>query len=844
MRSYWRDAVVLFASFLVASAATAGVPNGGTLRVDDDAPPGGDGLTWDTAYRFLQDALANASGGGISEIRVAQGTYRPDEDEANPDGTGNREATFQLINNVALMGGYAGIGAVDPNARDFELYVTALDGNIGAQGSPNDNSLHIVKAQSEIEAALLDGFTIQNGRADDSDPPHGKDGGGILNDGGEITLTNCKLTSNFGLDFGAGAYVGGGGTITAINCSFVENVGEDGGGITAYSGGTIIAEKCLFESNSSSLGAGALVWGNGNASFTDCTFSANTALVSGAVEIRIQSTAQFESCVFENNIAENDAGALRLIESVADITNCTFVNNEAAKDKPGGALRLGDSVASIAHSTFVGNSAQAGGAIYLLSSEVQLSDCEFRANIGWQGFAGIVVGNSLLEARDCLFADNHAIQNWAGAVGFSTGFESKMTNCVFVGNTAPLFGGGVSMIESEPQFTNCLFVGNAADEGGAMYINQSQPNLIDCTFANNIAEENGGGFFSDGFQSFTTMANCIFWGNSDPGGTDQSAQIFIDDGVVHIDFSCIQGLTGSLGGIGNIGDDPLFVDPDGLDDVPGSEDDDLRLSPGSPCIDAADNTAVPPDVFDLDDDDDIDEPIPFDLDGNPRFVDDPDTRDTGNGDPPIVDMGPYEFQVAGIIEASLDIKPGSCPNSFNRNSHGMLPAAILGNDDFDAAQIDISSISLSRSDGIGGSIAPNEGPPGPHSVLDDVATPFDGEPCDCHELGGDGLTDLVMHFSSPELVETLELNDLPADAQVLLTVSGELIDGSPFTATDCIRLVPAGDLNGDGDVGSLDLIILLDSWGSCAECIDCPTDLDGECTVGVAELIILLSTWG
>lgn len=28
-----------------------------TLYVDDDAPLGGDGTSWDTAYRFLQDAL-------------------------------------------------------------------------------------------------------------------------------------------------------------------------------------------------------------------------------------------------------------------------------------------------------------------------------------------------------------------------------------------------------------------------------------------------------------------------------------------------------------------------------------------------------------------------------------------------------------------------------------------------------------------------------------------------------------------------------------------------------------------------------------------------------------------
>ena len=75
-------------------------------------------------------------------------------------------------------------------------------------------------------------------------------------------------------------------------------------------------------------------------------------------------------------------------------------------------------------------------------------------------------------------------------------------------------------------------------------------------------------------------------------------------------------------------------------------------------------------------------------------------------------------------------------------------------------------------------------------------------------------------------------------------VIGELIDGSPFTATDCIGLVPAGDMNGNGIVGSLDLIILLGSWGLCADCVDCWADLDGDCTVGAADLLILLNTWG
>lgn len=196
------------------------------------------------------------------------------------------------------------------------------------------------------------------------------------------------------------------------------------------------------------------------------------------------------------------------------------------------------------------------------------------------------------------------------------------------------------------------------------------------------------------------------------------------------------------------------------------------------------------------------------------------------------------------IATFLDIKPGSCPNPLNRSSHGMMPAAILGTDNVDTSQIDVFSVLISRADGVGGSAAPNEGPPGPHSVLEDVGTPFDGEPCDCHELEGDRIVDLLMHFRTQEVVEALELDDLAPGTFVGLTVTGVLLDKTPFSANDCVRLVPAGDMDGDGAVGAMDLIILISSWGSCAECIDCPVDFDGDCSVGPADLLILLANWG
>lgn len=52
-----------------------------------------------------------------------------------------------------------------------------------------------------------------------------------------------------------------------------------------------------------------------------------------------------------------------------------------------------------------------------------------------------------------------------------------------------------------------------------------------------------------------------------------------------------------------------------------------------------------------------------------------------------------------------------------------------------------------------------------------------------------------------------------------------------------------GDIDGDGIVGTLDLLILLGAWGPCDDCDDCPGDIDFSCDVGVADLLLLLGNW-
>ncbi|MHC4081789.1 MAG: choice-of-anchor Q domain-containing protein [Planctomycetota bacterium] len=76
------------------------------------------------------------------------------------------------------------------------------------------------------------------------------------------------------------------------------------------------------------------------------------------------------------------------------------------------------------------------------------------------------------------------------------------------------------------------------------------------------------------------------------------------------------------------GDDPSTP---GVDEGINDDFGDLRLQPESPCIDAGNNWAIAG-IADTD------------LDGSPRFADDPATADTGCGVPVVVDIGAYEFQ--------------------------------------------------------------------------------------------------------------------------------------------------------------------------------------------------------
>jgi hypothetical protein len=242
----------LVSTFLLVIGSAA---NAKTIYVDADRPPGGGGTSWANAYNYLQDALADANSSAKPvEVRVAQGTYKPDEGAGVTDG--NREATFALMNSVTLKGGYAGFGQPDPDARDPNSYATVLSGDLTDNDAlfigNEENSYHVVTASGTDGTAVLDGVTITAGNADGSAPDD--TGGGIYADSGSPTLTNCTFTINSANGDAGGIYNCDG---QIANCLVHDNRSVSGsGGAFSNCDGSII--NCTIAFNMAASGAGGL----------------------------------------------------------------------------------------------------------------------------------------------------------------------------------------------------------------------------------------------------------------------------------------------------------------------------------------------------------------------------------------------------------------------------------------------------------------------------------------------------------------------------------------------------------------------------------------------------------
>ena len=529
---------------------------------------------------------------------------------------------------------------------------------------------------------------------------------------------------------------------------------------------------------------------------------------------------------------------------------------------------------------------------------------------GGGGGGGFYIRDSSPTIRNCIIRDNISatlnppfpVDGRGGGVYVDGGSSTIIQNCIIADNVAERRGGGINLIgdnANSATVQNCWVIGNSSGEnypGGGIKLAGGRPIVINTIIANNDGGGPGGGVHSE--QSDAFLGNCILWSNRSGFG---GAQIHIQSSRLTLEYSDVQGGSeriegsGQLNwGSGNIDADPLFVYPEGGD---------YHLLPGSPCIDAGNNFALPANLL-------------TDLDGVARLADDPDTPDTGNSDGSVgvVDMGPYEFggddcnnngtpdpddiSKGTSLDCDANNVPDDCEPDCNGNGQADLCDIADGvsgdcNENLrpDACEIDQNSPAQ------GGpfycAVATNSCDPdcNVNGVLDvcdinsetsedcDInGVPDECDP-DCNDNGEvdvceiiSGLADDCNRNLVPDECEVpLPITQQPQDQEVEMGVAFTffmvqaeglvleyqwrkdgvaLADGDEFLGTTADTLFVV-DVQPE-DAGSYDCEVT-ELVNECSTLSDpatltvldpCPADLDGDGFVNVPDLIILLGAWG
>ena len=461
-----------------------GVP----ICVKSDAPAGGDGRGWTTAYNSILDAVTAANEG--DEIWIA--------------GTFDISGTMDITKRVTLYGGF--------NGTESELSERDLNNKTVIQDSG-----HIILNADSI---VLDGFKFTGSRSSEALG---------LASGNSYVLKNCEFVNNTNSSSGGGAlHCNGVAKLEIINCVFTGNrsyaggSGTTGGGAIFSKSSHVIITGCVFNGNytdtNSSINGGSIYCADSQVEIANTAFTGNKTIIAGC-----------------------SGGAIYSTGSTLNITDCVFGGvdisdgNQTTNSNGGAIYCQSSSVLNISGTTFQKNTSRYGGAICCTASTVNVSGCKFTANTA--GYSGGAIYNgsqgspstehNVLEITACEFTNNAGTSQYGGGV-YSVTSKLVVKNSIFNGNTALSPGGAVCIFGEDGSGSPCiiansLFANNQCDTSvswaGGVYIasyNSDTPVLyvLNCTFYNNTGtgSTNSGSLFL--IDSNAYIYNSIFFGNS------------------------------------------------------------------------------------------------------------------------------------------------------------------------------------------------------------------------------------------------------------------------------------------------------------------------------------------
>ena len=362
-----------------------------------------------------------------------------------------------------------------------------------------------------------------------------------------------------------------------------------------------------------------------------------------------------------------------------------------------------------------------------------LSGLTITNGYGLLGGAIYCYNNSSPSINNCVIKTNSAV--FGGAIA-STNSKShpNITNCTITANSALVGGGGIYCNGGSPTIKNCIITGNSAPDGGAIYShNAGNPLIANCTIAANTAAGSAAGIYCYK-SSDLAINNSILWGNNAPLASEVRVSSLGAPTSIRISYCDIQNPEKNVicdsdcsisWGLGNIDNDPHFVNLSYLSESKIVTSGDYHLLDDSPCIDAGD-----PDF--------IAEPSETDIDGNPRIL--------GQK----IDIGADEFVSPLIVLVKVT------PRTLNLRSSGeWISCSIILPEDYSIGDVQTDTVCLNEKIR-------------PAWYRTDEAE--------------NKLLIKLDRFDTQQLLKDLE-------GLVPLTVTGKLVDGTKFAGSDTITVI-------------------------------------------------------
>jgi parallel beta-helix repeat protein/predicted outer membrane repeat protein len=223
-------------------------------------------------------------------------------DTGGDGSVGNPWGNISYAISKALIGDTIIIAAGQYNEHDTTINKSLTIQGAGAESTfvdGQDISRVFYVNQSTVD---MSGMTIRSGNTSGY-------GGGVYNDNGNVTITNCTVSDNYAEGDGGGIYNDG--NMTMTNCTVSgNNAATDGGGIWSY--GELTMTSCTVSGNNAADGNGGGVYiGYGDVIITNCTISGNTAGYDGGGIYNLEShNLTITNCTVTQNKSANDGGGV------------------------------------------------------------------------------------------------------------------------------------------------------------------------------------------------------------------------------------------------------------------------------------------------------------------------------------------------------------------------------------------------------------------------------------------------------------------------------------------------------------------------------------------------------